>query len=276
MIPYQESEKRSHVTKRLERWFGPFFVLVMVIIISIMLNFLCFTKLDNRANRVLVPLYMLLVVLSLICLGLVSCVDPGSVKFLTDKESVVSDNCESNKLLAGNKEEVNPDIVLEKEITDKKGRLQIWTWCETCKLWRPPRASHCKWCESCFLKLDHHCAVTGTCIGQNNHRFFTAFLIVFGLGWLVGAVAAVFRLYNAFYYGYHRIAWELIVLLLFMILSICHVPLVLGAGVFYLLNGVFDCVPLNVREGTKKRREQERNIWQNFMDIYFSPIRMRR
>jgi len=276
MIPYQASEKRSHTTKLLERWFGPFCVIVMVTLISLMLTFLCFTKHDNRANQVLFPLYMLLVFISICCLGLVSCIDPGSVNFISNEESVVSDNCESNKLLAGSNEEVNSDIVLEKEITDKKGRLQIWTWCQKCKLWRPPRASHCKWCERCFLRLDHHCAVTGNCIGQNNLRFFTAFLIVFGLGWLVGTVAAVFRLYYTFYYGYQRMVWELVVLSLFVIISICHVPMVLGAGLFYGLNGVFDCVELNVRESSRKRREQERNIWQNFKDIYFAPIRIKR
>ena len=46
----------------------------------------------------------------------------------------------------------------------------------TCRLWRPPRASHCSQCNRCFHRYDHHCPVTGTCIALGNQRFFVAFL----------------------------------------------------------------------------------------------------
>eukprot|EP00759_Apiculatamorpha_spiralis_P057227 PhF_6_TR8510/c0_g1_i1/m.13317/K16675/ZDHHC9_14_18; palmitoyltransferase ZDHHC9/14/18 len=50
------------------------------------------------------------------------------------------------------------------------------TWCNTCKLHRPVRASHCGRCDVCVLEYDHHCGVLGCCVGQFNLRYFVGFL----------------------------------------------------------------------------------------------------
>jgi len=49
-------------------------------------------------------------------------------------------------------------------------------YCVTCRLWRPPRAKHCRYCKACVRNFDHHCAWVGTCIGERNHSPFTFFL----------------------------------------------------------------------------------------------------
>ncbi|CAE8597696.1 unnamed protein product [Polarella glacialis] len=51
-----------------------------------------------------------------------------------------------------------------------------YRWCRTCRIMRPPRASHCPDCDNCVMRYDHHCPFVNNCVGQRNYHFFFGFV----------------------------------------------------------------------------------------------------
>lgn len=58
-----------------------------------------------------------------------------------------------------------------------RGRPVKLKYCFTCRMFRPPRASHCSLCDNCVDRFDHHCPWVGNCVGRRNYRYFYAFVV---------------------------------------------------------------------------------------------------
>ncbi|KAI8905460.1 zinc finger, DHHC-type containing 18 [Gorgonomyces haynaldii] len=65
---------------------------------------------------------------------------------------------------------------MEQEVVILNGHRLPLKFCQTCNIYRPPRASHCAECDCCIDRMDHHCPWVANCVGKRNHKFFLAFL----------------------------------------------------------------------------------------------------
>ncbi|PSN69248.1 palmitoyltransferas-like protein akr1 [Corynespora cassiicola Philippines] len=58
-------------------------------------------------------------------------------------------------------------------------------FCVNCMVRKPLRSKHCKRCERCVAKSDHHCPWVNNCVANNNHRHFVFYVLFLELGILV-------------------------------------------------------------------------------------------
>jgi len=49
--------------------------------------------------------------------------------------------------------------------------------CKWCLKYKPDRCHHCRICNVCVLRMDHHCPWVYNCIGFRNHKYFMLLLI---------------------------------------------------------------------------------------------------
>ena len=76
-------------------------------------------------------------------------------------------------------------------------------WCNTCRFLRPPRTHHCRMCDICVIRFDHHCVWLNTCIGAKNLRWFLSF-VAWHAALCIYGVIFVFCLLRVIAYKLHK------------------------------------------------------------------------
>ncbi|ESO01709.1 hypothetical protein HELRODRAFT_157216 [Helobdella robusta] len=95
--------------------------------------------------------------------------DPGIIPRATKSEELEIEN-QIGGCVCGWPPPRTKDIVI-------RGQSVRLKYCFTCKIFRPPRASHCSVCDNCVERFDHHCPWVGNCVGLRNYRYFYMFLL---------------------------------------------------------------------------------------------------
>jgi len=86
---------------------------------------------------------------------------------------------------------VEPNL-LPTEVSTNNDEL----FCKKCNKRRPARTHHCRICQRCVLKMDHHCPWVANCVGYNNQKYFYQFLFYSTLGDFIAFLCLLFRLFQ--------------------------------------------------------------------------------
>ncbi|KAI8393878.1 DHHC palmitoyltransferase-domain-containing protein [Radiomyces spectabilis] len=85
--------------------------------------------------------------------------------------------------------------------------------CDICRCIKPDRTHHCKDCNTCVLKMDHHCPWISGCVGHHNYKFFFLFVTYTALYGIWGLCTSVYMLVDALQYKHAPLDPQWIVLL---------------------------------------------------------------
>ncbi|CAH9102428.1 unnamed protein product [Cuscuta europaea] len=118
---------------------------------------------------------VVLTVMALIFLFLTSSTEPGVIPRRSKPTGFDEDPDISTPFTEGHDKTSNKNLPKWKNVI-VNGHTIMVKYCDTCLLYRPPRASHCSICNNCVQKYDHHCEWLGQCIGLRNFRFFYFFI----------------------------------------------------------------------------------------------------
>lgn len=120
-------------------------------------------------------------------------------------------------------------------------------YCETCKIARPPKASHCRECDQCVKNFDHHCYFVANCIGERNWGNFISFLvfcsllIIYRVVWCFIVIFMICHDYRGFTEAFFEEKELLITFLVLMGIGILFFFICIRKMEIYL---IFFCVAL--------------------------------
>ena len=202
--------------------------------------------------------------------------DPGIIPRYNPNFQIKEE--EINEMIKQEKEEnENKDNKENKEETklktennnnkDEKEKLKLPSIlkerkCVTCHIIKPPKTSHCRFCDNCIQGLDHHCFFISNCVGIRNHKDFFFFCFYGSIGCvqivIYGFIHLIyfffrsnFPLWSSIYKG-DKILFSISLILIFFGVTyvsmggmdFCFISLTIGSGITIFIYLFYKFVPL--------------------------------
>uniref|UniRef100_H2ZKS3 Palmitoyltransferase n=1 Tax=Ciona savignyi TaxID=51511 RepID=H2ZKS3_CIOSA len=149
-----------------------FTISLILITVALFFGFECrLTLVTHLPFGFFIPIVCgLLFLFNMGCLLRTAWSDPGIIPRASPEENAYLERCLQDE---NTHEYRPPPRTLDITINGAPIKLK---YCFTCKIFRPPRASHCSMCDNCVENFDHHCPWVGNCVGRRNYRYFFLFV----------------------------------------------------------------------------------------------------
>ena len=150
--------------------FKPTLTTITTVTIPIILFYIFESEYYCDELTVFIPIvFAILYIIILLFILIASFSDPGIIR----KFVLINDiNKEKNKI------DRNERIISR---IFHLGHIISYKYCNTCGIIRPNRSTHCRECNNCVERLDHHCPWIGNCAGKRNYIYFFIFLTILNI-----------------------------------------------------------------------------------------------
>lgn len=138
-------------------------IIAMLWVIYVMYHLL--PVLEQQRNRGLVQFVVFDAAFAMLCISYARCImtHPGSIPEDDAQWEFVAKELRSKDPVAADPKE-------SKRSGDRRS-------CKWCLKYKPDRTHHCRVCQECILKMDHHCPWIYNCVGFGNHKYFFLFVM---------------------------------------------------------------------------------------------------
>lgn len=135
-------------------------------------------------------------------------------------------------------------------------------FCSKCNCYKPDRTHHCRHCNRCVLRMDHHCPWFASCVGFENHRYFIQFLfyallMCFFAFTMAAAITIQFfkyQLYEEYYIGVNFV--------FFLVLSMVFTLIIIFFGGYTAYQVCINCTTLESLEPVAYRTKLPTSQWR--------------